>query len=105
MIRYGGMTPNDLDGQNQYIHFSYDLTADGRPRRVKVTEHAMQPGARYNARGKFPKEVRFRPAIVDGHPVHRSRKVKRWVEEHKKQIRLVQLPGYSPDLNPIEQVT
>ena len=40
--------------------------------------------------------------IVDGHPVHRSRKVKRWVEEHKQQIRLVQLPGYSPDLNPDE---
>ena len=40
--------------------------------------------------------------IVDGHPVHRSRKVKRWVEKHKQQIRLVQLPGYSPDLNPDE---
>ncbi len=40
--------------------------------------------------------------IVDGHPVHRSRKVKRWVEEHKQQIRLVQLPGYSLDLNPDE---
>jgi transposase len=40
--------------------------------------------------------------IVDGHPVHRSRKVKHWVEEHKQQIRLVQLPGYSPDLNPDE---
>lgn len=40
--------------------------------------------------------------IIDGHPVHRSRKVKRWVEEHKPQIRLIQLPGYSPDLNPDE---
>jgi len=40
--------------------------------------------------------------IVDGHPVHRSRKVKRWVAEHKQQLRLIQLPGYSPDLNPDE---
>ena len=40
--------------------------------------------------------------IVDGHPVPRSRKVKQWVEKHKKQIRLIQLPGYSPDLNPDE---
>jgi len=40
--------------------------------------------------------------IVDGHPVHRSGKVKRWVENHKQQLRLIQLPGYSPDLNPDE---
>jgi len=40
--------------------------------------------------------------IIDGHPVHRSRKVKHWVENHKQQIRLIQLPGYSPDLNPDE---
>lgn len=40
--------------------------------------------------------------IVDGHPVHRSGKVKRWVEKHKQQLRLIQLPGYSPDLNPDE---
>lgn len=40
--------------------------------------------------------------IVDGHPVHRSRQVKRWVYAHKKKIRLFYLPGYSPQLNPDE---
>jgi transposase len=40
--------------------------------------------------------------IVDGHPVHRSRKVKRWIEKHCKQIRLFRLPDYSPELNPDE---
>lgn len=40
--------------------------------------------------------------IVDGHPVHRSRKVTRWIEKHHKQIRLFRLPGYSPELNPDE---
>jgi len=40
--------------------------------------------------------------IVDGHPVHRSRKVKRWLGKYCKQIRLFQLPGYSPELNPDE---
>jgi hypothetical protein len=38
--------------------------------------------------------------IWDGHPVHRSRKVKRWVAEHKDRIRMFFLPGYSPQLNP-----
>lgn len=40
--------------------------------------------------------------IVDGHPVHRSRQVKRWVYRHRKQLRLFYLPGYSPQLNPDE---
>jgi transposase len=40
--------------------------------------------------------------IVDGHPVHRSRRVKRWLETHKTVIRMFFLPGYSPQLNPDE---
>jgi transposase len=40
--------------------------------------------------------------IVDGHPVHRSRKVTRWIEKHSKNIRLFRLPDYSPELNPDE---
>jgi transposase len=40
--------------------------------------------------------------ILDGHPVHRSARVKRWAEAHTDQIELVFLPGYSPELNPTE---
>jgi transposase len=40
--------------------------------------------------------------ILDGHPVHRSKKVKAWIEAHKKSIRLFLLPAYSPELNPDE---
>jgi transposase len=39
---------------------------------------------------------------VDRHPVHRSKKVKEWLEEHSEQIRLFFLPSYSPELNPDE---
>jgi hypothetical protein len=39
---------------------------------------------------------------VDGHPVHRSGKVKNWLEEKAEHIRLFFLPGYSPELNPDE---
>jgi len=40
--------------------------------------------------------------IVDGHPVHRSRKVKQWTNNHEDEIELFRLPGYSPELNPDE---
>jgi len=40
--------------------------------------------------------------IVDGHPVHRSRAVRQWIERHAERIRLFFLPSYSPELNPDE---
>ncbi len=40
--------------------------------------------------------------IVDRHRVHRSKKVKRWLRNHRTQIRLDFLPPYSPELNPDE---
>ena len=40
--------------------------------------------------------------IVDGHPVHKGRRVTQWLEEHTVQCELVLLPGYAPELNPDE---
>lgn len=40
--------------------------------------------------------------ILDGHPVHRAKKVKAWVQAHADEIELQFLPGYSPELNPTE---
>lgn len=40
--------------------------------------------------------------IVDGHPVHRSGKVNKWLKQNERHIRLFFLPSYSPELNPDE---
>lgn len=40
--------------------------------------------------------------ITDGHPVHRARKAKRWLQRNTHRLRLFFLPGYSPELNPDE---
>jgi transposase len=42
--------------------------------------------------------------ILDGHPVHRSVKVKHLVESIKDKLELYFLPPYSPELNPDEHV-
>jgi transposase len=42
--------------------------------------------------------------IVDGHPVHRGRAVKKFVAERNEQIQLFHLPAYSPELNPDEML-
>jgi hypothetical protein len=39
-----------------------------------------------------------------GHPVHRSRVAKDFVAAHADDIRLIQLPGYCPELNPDERL-
>ena len=40
--------------------------------------------------------------VVDGHPVHRAKLVSGWVARHAEQLQLHFLPGYSPELNPVE---
>jgi transposase len=40
--------------------------------------------------------------IADRHPVHRSRKVARWLGTNIDTIKMFFLPGYSPELNPDE---
>ena len=40
--------------------------------------------------------------IADGHPVHKSRLVDRWLAKHSSHIRIFWLPPYSPELNPDE---
>ncbi len=40
--------------------------------------------------------------IVDGHPVHKSRRAKAFVARNAKRLRLILLPGYCPELNPDE---
>jgi transposase len=42
--------------------------------------------------------------ILDGHPVHRSSKVNKFVQELKGKLKLFFLPPYSPELNPDELV-
>jgi transposase len=42
--------------------------------------------------------------VLDGHPVHRSAAVKKFVASTGGRLRLVFLPGYSPELNPGEWV-
>lgn len=42
--------------------------------------------------------------IVDGHPVHRSAAVSRFVASTEGRLQLFRLPPYAPELNPDEQV-
>ena len=42
--------------------------------------------------------------IWDGHPVHRSKKVKEHIESFEGKLRVFTMPSYSPELNPAEQV-
>lgn len=42
--------------------------------------------------------------IVDGHPVHKSKKVMKYIESLEAKLEIVFLPPYAPDLNPDELV-
>lgn len=42
--------------------------------------------------------------IWDGLPSHRSRQMKAWIATQRRWLVVEQLPGYAPDLNPVELV-
>ena len=42
--------------------------------------------------------------IVDGHPIHKAKLIKTFVEAQNGMLKLFYLPPYSPQLNPDEQV-
>jgi len=42
--------------------------------------------------------------IWDGLPSHHSRRMLEWLADQRDWLRVERLPGYAPDLNPIEQV-
>ena len=42
--------------------------------------------------------------IWDGLPSHRSRRMSDWVASQRRWLSVERLPGYAPDLNPIENV-
>lgn len=40
--------------------------------------------------------------FMDGLPAHKAKIVKAYIQEQKKWLRVERLPGYAPELNPIE---
>jgi transposase len=52
------------------------------------------------------KHLRGQKAILiwDGLPAHKSRKMKQYLESQRGWLQVETLPGYSPDLNPVEDL-
>jgi putative transposase len=52
------------------------------------------------------REFRGRPCILiwDGLPAHKSREMKAYLATQRKGLMVEMLPGYSPDLNPVESL-
>lgn len=50
-------------------------------------------------------DIEQRPVqlIWDGLPAHRSRRMTDWIHTQRAWLSVEQLPGYAPDLNPLEQ--
>ena len=53
-------------------------------------------------KGHFRKQ--FVILIWDGLPAHKSKKMKEYLQTQQDWLRVQRLPGYSPDLNPVESL-
>jgi transposase len=50
-------------------------------------------------------DIQQRPVLLiwDGLPAHRSRHMRDWLGSQRDWLSIEQLPGYAPDINPVEQ--
>jgi transposase len=79
---------------------------DGRRVRL-LTDHttgAYNAATLIRALQRLPPLLDRAPVILvwDGLPAHRSTKMKTWTATQSDWLQVIQLPGYAPDLNPVE---
>jgi transposase len=79
---------------------------DGRRVRL-LTDHttgAYNAATLIRALQRLPPLLDRAPVILvwDGLPAHRSTKMKTWIATQSDWLQVIQLPGYAPDLNPVE---
>jgi transposase len=100
-----GQTPVvPTSGQRQHINAISAVTASGAFWYDTYTG-MFNAGRFVGFLGRFLRGRR-RPVIlvVDGHPAHKAKMVKKFIEAKRGRIELVFLPPYAPDLNPDEFV-
>jgi putative transposase len=81
---------------------------DGRRVRL-LTDHttgAYNTGKLITALQRLPALLAHAQVILiwDGLPAHRSTVMKTWLAGQSHWLQVIQLPGYAPDLNPVELV-
>jgi transposase len=79
---------------------------DGRRVRL-LTDHtagAYRTGTLIQALQRLPTLLGHAPVILiwDGLPAHRSTAMKTWLATQSDWLQVVPLPGYAPELNPLE---
>jgi transposase len=90
-------------GKRFSINMLSTITNKGFLRFMTYTKKFTAP-VFINFLGRLIKDTTTMPfVIMDRHPVHyRAKKVKQWLKEHEKEIQVFFMPGYSPQLNPVE---
>jgi len=91
-------------GQRFRCNMISAITNRGRLHFMVFKEH-FNAGVFLNFLKRLVKQVRRKIfLIVDRLPAHRSGKVEKWLQKNERRIRIFFLPGYSPELNPDEEL-
>lgn len=98
-----GQTPEiDLSSQRVSVNYVASISNQGKVRFMLYSQQlTAQVLLRFMER-LIAQRTRKLMWIVDRHPVHRSHKVRQWLQEHQDTIEMQFLPSYSPQLNPAE---
>lgn len=98
-----GETPEiQLNTQRARVNYIASISNQGTVRFMLYTQKLMAQVFITFLERLITKRERKLMWIVDRHPVHRSQAVQQWLAQHHKDIEMLYLPPYSPQLNPAE---
>ena len=98
-----GQTPEiRLSSQRVGVNYIASISNQGKVRFMLYTQKLTAQVFILFLERLLAKRTRKLIWIVDRHPVHRSRTLQQWLDEHRQQIELRFLASYSPQLNPAE---
>jgi transposase len=96
-----GETPEiQLNTQRARVNYIASISNQGTVRFMLYTQKLTAQVFITFLERLIAKRTRQLMWIVDRHPVHRSQLVKQWLAQHHKDIEILYLPPYSPQLNP-----
>jgi transposase len=92
-VSIAGVLAYEPDGSHAHLVFEVRFGADNDATLIEFLDEVHQHEG-------------HRPVILiwDGLPSHRSRRMLDWIADQREWLSVEPLPGYAPDLNPIEQV-
>jgi len=100
-VQKGSKPRRIVTGLHKRTHIFGFLSEDKK--RMFMSSNKMNAKSFLNALYKFRKRFSKIILIIDRAPWHRAKKVKKYLDKHRREIKIIWFPRGCPEMNPVEE--